>query len=329
VTASSIINGVIGSAGDLDYCYFNGRKGDVVSAIVDTQGQGSQLDSVVRIEKADGTVLTSCDQNGLYGQNDSFFQLVLPEDGRYNLRVSDYYSSGGANYAYRLHVNLTGGAPPPPGQPQISTLNPANGTQGSSATLVIQGINLSGATSINFTSATGITISNIQSTATQVTAQIAIAADAPTSARQVTVTTPNGTSNSLTFTVNPGGGGSYDGTWTGNWTRDTGQGNGTISFTVTGGKIMSITITHSGLVLSACTSGGSQTTTSQSGYAITGNTFSVHVTGGPGTMTYTFAGTFTSGTQASATLQMYLNSLPYPNPPCSGSANASLTVIKN
>ncbi len=206
LTSACLMNGVIGSAGDIDYFYFNGSRGDVVSAIVDTQGLGSQMDSVVRIEKADGTVLTSNDQNGLYGQNDSFIQLVLPEDGRYNVRVYDYYGSGGGNYSYRLHICFAAGTPPPPTSPQITSINPSNGVQGSSTTLVIQGTNLSGATAVTFTSSTGITISNVQSTATQVTAQLAIAADAPTGTRQVTVTTSAGTSNALTFTVNAGGG---------------------------------------------------------------------------------------------------------------------------
>jgi len=331
LAAACLMNGTIGGAGDLDYYYFNGRAGDVVSAIVDTQGLNSQLDSVVRIEKADGTVIVSNDQNGLYAQNDSFLQLVLPEDGRYNLRVSDWYGSGGSNYGYRLHLGFAAGAPPPPNMPQITSLNPNNGTQGSSTTLIIQGTNLSGATSVNFASSTGITISNVQSTATQVTAQLTIAADAPTGTRQVTVTTPAGTSNAQTFTVNPGGGANYDGTWTGNWTRDGGlAGSGTVTITIAGGKIMSIAMGYSGLALGCCTVGGTQTTSFSSGYAITGNAFSVHVTGGPGTLTYTLAGTFTSGTQVSGTLQLTLNAPVYPQPTCcSGSTSATWSATKN
>jgi hypothetical protein len=168
--------------------------------MVDTQGTGSSLDSVLRLEKADGTLFASNDQNGLYGQNDSFVQVALPEDGRYNLRVSNYSSSGGANYGYRLHLMFAGAVPP--AQPQVSSMNPTSGPQGSSTALIIQGTNLSGATGISFSPATGITITNIQSTATQVTAQVAIAANAPTGSRSVTVSTPGGTSNALIFTIN-------------------------------------------------------------------------------------------------------------------------------
>ena len=202
LTTSCVVHGVTSTTGDLDYFYFIGRKNDIVSAMVDTQGMGSSLDSTLRLQKADGTLVANNYQNGLYGQNDSFVHVVLPEDGRYNLRVSDYYNYGGADYRYRLHVMFPGGEPP--AQPQVSSLNPTGGTQGSSTTLIVQGTNLSGATGISFSPATGIAIANIQSTATQVTAQVAIAADAPTGSRSVTVSTSAGTSNALSFYVAAG-----------------------------------------------------------------------------------------------------------------------------
>jgi hypothetical protein len=127
----------------------------------------------------------------------------------------------------------------------------------------------------------------------------------------------------MTFTVNPAGGGSYDGTWTGS------SGQGAVSFTITGGKIMSITYAHS-FTAGCCTTSGTTTTTFSSGYAITGTTFSIRSTGGPGGITYTFAGTFTSATQASGTLQMFLNAPVYPQPACcTGSSNTTWTAVKN
>ena len=49
----------------------------------------------------------------------------------------------------------------PPAQPQIGSMNPTSGAQGSSITLTIQGTNLSGAAGISFSPATGITVTNV------------------------------------------------------------------------------------------------------------------------------------------------------------------------
>jgi subtilisin family serine protease len=86
--------------------------------------------------------------------------------------------------------------------PQITSLSPTSGTQGGTISLTITGTNLSGATAVNFTSSSGITVTGIQSTSTQVTCSVAIASSAATGSRSVTVTTAGGTSGTLTFTVN-------------------------------------------------------------------------------------------------------------------------------
>ena len=84
----------------------------------------------------------------------------------------------------------------------LSSISPSSGGQGSSVPVTIGGSNLSGAT-IN--SIPGVTISTVVSSAAQVTAVFAIAANASPGGRSVTVTTANGTSNAVTFTVNPPG----------------------------------------------------------------------------------------------------------------------------
>jgi hypothetical protein len=317
------ITGSIGSAGDLDYFSFAGRAGDIVTAIVDTRGLNSSLDSVLRLEKANGTLIIQNDQNGLLGQNDSFIQAALPADGTYYLRVSEYVNAGGSQYTYRLHARLTTGSSPPPNQPQISTINPSSGIQGNTVNITIQGTNLNGATAINFTSSTGLTISNMQATATQVTAQVTIASDAPTGGRQVTVTTPSGTSNALTFTINQGGGGGYDGNWSG--TLSDGK---AISLTVSAGKVTRLSFSFR-IVASCCnTEGDMNTTTSQT---ITGNTFSFNGGGsGPSSVSFTISGTFTSGTQASGNLQLTLHAPVFPGPSCcAGTVNVGWNLAKN
>jgi subtilisin family serine protease len=105
-------------------------------------------------------------------------------------------TAGGTSGALTFTVNLAIPAP------QITSLNPSSGSQGSTISLTITGTNLSAATAVNFTSSSGITVTGIQSTSTQVTCSVAIASSAATGSRSVTVTTAGGTSGTLTFTVN-------------------------------------------------------------------------------------------------------------------------------
>jgi uncharacterized protein (TIGR03437 family) len=92
-----------------------------------------------------------------------------------------------------------GGTPPPP---RISSLNPTFGMTGQTlATFTISGQNLGGARSIEFSPAGGVTVTNLRATPTSVTAQVAIAASAPTGIRNVSVVTSGGQSNALSFDV--------------------------------------------------------------------------------------------------------------------------------
>ena len=116
LSGTSLVAGYIGGLQDIDYFKFTGRRGDIVTAICDTQGLNSYLDSVLYLTKSDGiTVIAANDQNGLYYQSDSFLQAVLPEDGTYLIAVTDYYGYGGAGYPYRLHLRLTSGSGAPSG----------------------------------------------------------------------------------------------------------------------------------------------------------------------------------------------------------------------
>ncbi|HLF26430.1 MAG TPA: fibronectin type III domain-containing protein [Anaerolineae bacterium] len=87
--------------------------------------------------------------------------------------------------------------------PSLTSLAPLSAAQGSTLSLTLNGTNLANASAINFTPSTGITISNLSSSASQVTATVMIAASATTGGRTVSVTTPGGASNTLAFTVNP------------------------------------------------------------------------------------------------------------------------------
>ena len=85
--------------------------------------------------------------------------------------------------------------------PTLTSINPATGFRTTSITVTLTGTNLTGASAVNVSGTgilvTGVTVVN----STTVTAQFTIGPLATLSARTVTVTTPGGTSNPVTFTV--------------------------------------------------------------------------------------------------------------------------------
>src|SRR5205085_9457806 len=86
-----------------------------------------------------------------------------------------------------------------PAAPTLTSIAPVAGNAGVTVPVVLTGTNLSGAT-VN--AIAGVTVTVTSTTATQVNASFAIAANAAVGARNVTVTTTGGTSNAVTFTVN-------------------------------------------------------------------------------------------------------------------------------
>jgi subtilase family serine protease len=82
----------------------------------------------------------------------------------------------------------------------VTSISPTSGLRGTNFQVTLNGTNLSGATAV-VVSGTGVTVSNISSTATTVTATFTIAANATVSSRTVSVTTPIGNSNTVTFAV--------------------------------------------------------------------------------------------------------------------------------
>ena len=89
-----------------------------------------------------------------------------------------------------------------PPLPTLISISPATGHVGTTQTVTLTGVGLSGATAVTV-SGTGVTGTVTSSTGTTVTATFTISANAATTARTVSVTTPNGTTNTVTFTVIP------------------------------------------------------------------------------------------------------------------------------
>jgi len=83
----------------------------------------------------------------------------------------------------------------------LTSISPVSGPQGTVVPVTLTGTNLTLASAVNV-SGTGIAVSAVTAVnATTVTATFTIAPNATLSARNVTVTTPAGTSNAVTFTV--------------------------------------------------------------------------------------------------------------------------------
>ena len=175
--------------------------------------------------------------------------------------------------------------------------------------LTISGSNLSGVTAVQFSPSTGITVSNVNATATQVTATVTIDASAAAGSRNVSVSSPAGTSNSLAFTVQSGPG-PYDGQWSGSTSQ---------------GKQFSMTIANNALTAysygvnypnlgSNCPTGS--TTTVYTSSSITGSSFSAD----------SISGTFQSATQASGTVYW---SVSIQQPSCNGSSSVTWQATKN
>jgi uncharacterized protein (TIGR03437 family) len=91
---------------------------------------------------------------------------------------------------------------PPPRIPTITALNPTFGLQGQTiAAFTVSGQDLDVVTGLEFDPPAGISVSNLKATATTLTAQVAIAANAALGMRSVALVSPNGKSNLLLFDI--------------------------------------------------------------------------------------------------------------------------------
>ena len=151
-------------------------------------------------------------------------------------------TAGGTSNA----VTFTVTAPP---APTLTSISPATGARGTLVLPVtLTGTNLTGASAITV-SGTGVTVSGLTVVnATTVTANFTISATATQSARTVSVTTPGGTSNTVTFTV-VAASGSLTFTSATNGTLGTILGVRTLTFTIPAPRApvtSAITITNAG-----------------------------------------------------------------------------------
>jgi uncharacterized protein (TIGR03437 family) len=191
--------------------------------------------------------------------------------------------------------------------PHITSLNPASGSPGSTVSLSIAGSNLSSVTGVQFSPSTGITVSNVNATAAQVTAMVTIASSAPTGQVSVSVSSPTGTSNTLVFTIQAPP--PANATWSGTTSQQLPVSIATANNSVTA---YSYSISFPNLAAN-CPTG--ETVTSAAGYSIpiTGSSFA----------NSSISGTFQSPTQVSGTINWAITL-----PGCAASGTVTWSAVK-
>jgi len=106
-----IINGRIARPGDMDVFRFEGKAGQKIVIEVLARRLHSPLDSLIRLKDANGKTLAwndDCEdkESGLMTHYaDSYLTFTLPEDGAYDVCLTDSQSHGGTDYGYRLRIS--------------------------------------------------------------------------------------------------------------------------------------------------------------------------------------------------------------------------------
>jgi hypothetical protein len=133
VELNTTINGNIGATTDVDYSVFTGKKGQRVLVICEASSIDSKLNPLVEVYTTKGLRLAG---NSQYFDRNAVVDCILPDDGDYLVRLSDFaYQAGGAAYFYRLSITTA---------PWIDAVYPPAVEKGKPATLTLFGRNLPG-----------------------------------------------------------------------------------------------------------------------------------------------------------------------------------------
>jgi uncharacterized protein (TIGR03437 family) len=260
---------------------------------------GSNLSGVTAVQFSPSTGITVSNVNSTASQVTATVTISANAPaGQVNVSVT---SSAGSSNSLAFTILAPG--------PQITALSPASGLQGNSVALSIAGSNLSGVTAVQFSPSTGITVSNVNSTASQVTATVTISANAPAGQVSVSVTSSAGTSNSLAFTIQPQTTCNYNGQWYGTTSQSQ-----PVSMTVASCAVTAYSFGVNFPNLgSNCPAGETVTSGQVTLIPITGSTFS----------NSTISGTFQSATQVNGTINWTLTL-----PGCSASGSVTWNAAK-
>lgn len=107
------LNGVIGSAGDVDHYAFRATKGQTYDVRVFARQIRSPLDSILTIAPKNGSPSARNDDTG---GPDSYLRFKAPKDGEFIVSVTDQLKKGGLDYSYRIEIS--------PVEPKLSLSTP-------------------------------------------------------------------------------------------------------------------------------------------------------------------------------------------------------------
>lgn len=135
IELNSTITGTIATPTDVDYCVFPGKKGQRVVVSCLASSIDSRLRPMIEIFDVTGRRLAN---NRNYRDNDALTDAILPEDGDYFVRLSEFtYTLGTPNHFYRLSVTTA---------PWIDAVYPPMVEAGKPSQVTLYGRNLPGGT---------------------------------------------------------------------------------------------------------------------------------------------------------------------------------------
>jgi hypothetical protein len=131
IAIGTTVNGVIASGTDVDYTVFAGKKGQRVVVSCFAGSIDSRVNPMIEIFDGNGHKLTT---NRNYRDTDALADLILPADGDYYVRLSQFtYQGGGPDHFYRLTVSTA---------PWIDAVFPTAIEPGKPAQVTLYGRNL-------------------------------------------------------------------------------------------------------------------------------------------------------------------------------------------
>jgi hypothetical protein len=127
-----IVNGTSGSATDVDFYRFQGKRGQRIVAMCRAADLDSRMSPVVELLTADGHRLGYAREEL---RHDPMVDVVLPADGTYFIKVHDFLFRGGPEFGYRLSAGIL---------PYIDYVMPPAGVAGATGHFTLFGRNLPG-----------------------------------------------------------------------------------------------------------------------------------------------------------------------------------------